>query len=138
MIGTRATSNGDAQSTPQVRRMRLKPDDVCVVLGTGGLWKWLTPEEVITIVGQSMHRMASDAADAVAAEVRRRMKDPSASDPSDELTFVVVYLAGENYVKDFDIGRASHLEGDPFVSSTLLSDAELSDARGCFEVKMPH
>merc|ERR1712232_889320 len=87
------------RSTPQVRRMRLKSEDVCVIMGSSALWKWLTPEEVVTIVGQNMHRMASDAADAVIAEVRRRMGDPSMSESDDELTFIVLYLAGENYVK---------------------------------------
>lgn len=130
-----ATAAGSSsQGVPEVRRMRLKADDVCVVMGTGTLWKWLTPEEVVTIVGQNMHRMASDAADAIAAEVRKRMGQPSADDTGEELTLIVLYLAGENYVKEFDILRATHLEGTPFISESLVSVADVGGTQKCCAV----
>merc|ERR1712187_1055411 len=128
---TRYSPTGVRETTPQVRRMRLKSDDVCAVIGSSSLWDWLTPEEVVTIVGQNMHRMAADAADAVAAEVRKRMGEPSANDAYCELTLIVLYFAGEHYVKDFDVGRANHLDGDPFVSESLLANSDISGAEGC-------
>lgn len=84
-------------STPEVRRLRLKPEDLFVVLGTGGLWQWLTPAEAVTIVGANICRPSWCAVDALASEVHRRSK-PSA--PPDDLTIVVVYLAGERYVRE--------------------------------------
>lgn len=127
-------SNVQADGCPDVRRMKLKPEDVCVVIATQGLWKCLTPEEVVTIVGQRLNCMASDAADALTAEVRRRLRPCHGSVEAEnlaaieeELTVVVIYLAGERYVKDYDRERANHLNGDFFASEGLLPPRE---ARG--------
>jgi len=146
---------------PEVRRMRLKSDDVCVIIGTSALWNCLSPEEVVTIVGQNMHRMASDAAAALAAEVQRRASVQPGAIPETEasqggsmhsefagcstlhsarqreleLTVIVVYLAGERYVKDFDVDRASHLEGQRYVSEGLMKAGDtrgFDPAMGCF------
>jgi serine/threonine protein phosphatase PrpC len=132
-------AQGDS-NRPAVRRMRLKPDDVCVVIATQGLWKWLSPEEVVTIVGQNMHRMASDATEALLGEVRRRQQpmDETGNGQTEkaidkELTIVVIYLAGERYVKDFEIERANHLNGEHFVSEGLLpaQQQQPSGLRSC-------
>lgn len=130
---------------PEVRRMRLKPDDVCVIIGTSALWSCLSPEEVVTIVGQNMHSMASDAAAALAGEVQRRSSvqlgsatlgdSPFASSRTHELTVLVVYLAGERYVKDFDFERANHLDGERYVSDGLMKADDgrgLAHMVGCF------
>merc|ERR1712226_810381 len=99
--------------------MRLKADDVCAIIGTHCLWQWLSPEEVVTIVGQNLRRMACDAADALASEVRRRMLDASEKKLTrlhDELVVIVILLAGEHQTREFDIGRAGQLLSDHFVS----------------------
>lgn len=121
-----------AADKPAVRRMKLKPDDVCVIIATQGIWKCLSPEEVVTIVGQNMNRMASDAAQAVISEVRRRETPNGPDDNSEELSVIVVYLAGERYVKDFDFARANHLGGDCFVSEGLMPAKEPSGIEACF------
>merc|ERR1712054_423564 len=108
--------------------MKLKPEDVCAIIATQCLWKCLSPEEVVTIVGQRLNRMATDAAEALAAEVRRRTQPASNSaqgsnveaEEENELTVIVIYLAGERYVKDYDIERAGHLDGDFFASEGLV------------------
>jgi len=99
---------------PDVRRLRIKPEDVFVVLGTSGLWQKLSPMEVVTVVGQNLHRMAADAADALVAEVERRSgngteRSTASQDNSEGVTVIVMYLAGDRYVKDFDVRRARHL-----------------------------
>lgn len=101
-----AAAGGSAPCAPEVRRLRLKPEDVFVVLGTSGLWQHLSPSEVVTIVGQNLHRMASDAVDALVTEIERRSMPGTATE---DLTAMVVFLAGERYVSDFDIHRAHHL-----------------------------
>eukprot|EP00927_Polykrikos_kofoidii_P050275 TRINITY_DN44193_c0_g1_i1.p1 TRINITY_DN44193_c0_g1~~TRINITY_DN44193_c0_g1_i1.p1 ORF type:complete len:476 (-),score=67.56 TRINITY_DN44193_c0_g1_i1:534-1961(-) len=118
---------------PEVRRMRLKSDDVCVVIGSTVLWNWLSPEEVVTIVGQNMHRMAGDAADAIINEVRIRMGDPSEDrgNSCGDITVVVIFLAGSCYVKDFDMGRARHLSGRRYVSNGLTEAHDGSRFVGC-------
>jgi len=117
-------AQGKADGTPNVRRMKLKPEDVCVVIATQALWNCLSPEEVVTIVGQRLNRMAADAANALVVEVRRRtMPFASAEDDpalDQELTVMVIYLAGERYVKDFEIERSNHLAGDYFTSEGLM------------------
>lgn len=130
--GKRRDSPGQANCSPDVRRMKLKPEDVCVIVATQALWKCLSPEEVVTIVGQRLNRMASDAADALVAEVRRRCQPISISsqgglsegEEEDELSVLVIYLTGERYVKDFEIERANHLQGDSFVSEGLMPATE--------------
>lgn len=119
--GDQSSRTGSLDGRPSVRRMKLKPEDVCVIIATQTLWRYLTPEEVVTIVGEHLNCMASDAADALTSEVRRRSQPPPGKMPvEEELTIIVVYLAGERYVKDFEIERANHLEGDVFVSEGLL------------------
>jgi len=120
-----------AGDKPAVRRMKLKSDDVCVVIATHCLWKCLSPEEVVTIVGQNMNRMASDAAEALVSEMRRREDPLAGNDECEDLSVIVVYLAGERYVKDFDFGRASHLDGECFVSEGLMPAKEPSGFAGC-------
>lgn len=114
-------SNTREACAPEVRRMRLRAEDVFVILGTSGLWKRLSPSEAVTIVGQNLHRMASDAAEALAAEVNRRAAAfglPVAED----LTVIVVYLAGDSYVNDFDPQRATHLQEQDRFSVCELND----------------
>ena len=40
---------GCCRGSPAVRRMKLKPEDVCVIIATQGLWKCLSPEEVVYV-----------------------------------------------------------------------------------------
>lgn len=103
----RSAEEGPGPCTPEVRRMRLKPEDVFVVLGTAGLWARLSPTEVVTIVGQHLHRPATAAAEALAAEAQRRAGSggaPGASReaPGEDLTVLVVYLQGDRYVQAED------------------------------------
>eukprot|EP00929_Paragymnodinium_shiwhaense_P038580 TRINITY_DN20370_c0_g1_i2.p1 TRINITY_DN20370_c0_g1~~TRINITY_DN20370_c0_g1_i2.p1 ORF type:complete len:375 (-),score=63.50 TRINITY_DN20370_c0_g1_i2:65-1189(-) len=116
---------------PEVRRMRLKPGDVCVVIGSESLWRWLTPDEVVTIIGQNMHRMATLAANALLAEVRKRMSDPASQKPEDYVTVVVVYLTGESYVQDWSMDRAQHMQGALYVSESLTESPDFGDLAGC-------
>lgn len=102
-FGSSSTSYG-VSSAPEVRRMRLKPEDVFVVLGTAGLWKRLGPADVVAIVGQNLHLMAADVAHVLAAHAEQvRVAG------NDDITVMVVYLNGDRHVNEFDKRRASHL-----------------------------
>lgn len=97
---TSSKSNGDAAGgcrshrvDPEVRRLKLKPDDVFVIIGSSGLWGRLSPAEAVTIVGQNLHRVACTATEALLAEARKR----NATD-SDDLTAIVLYLQGDRLV----------------------------------------
>lgn len=117
---SRLRVGGAQPCKPDVRRLRIKAEDVFVVLGTSGLWQTLSPMEVVTVVSQNLHRMAADAADALVAEVQRRGPGATSArscadgvsqdcSPPEGLTVIVMYLAGERYVRDFDVRRARHL-----------------------------
>jgi len=120
-----SSGGGSMSNTPEVRRMRLKPEDVFVVLGSGGLWKHLSPTEVVTIVGQNLHRMAADAAGALLSEVHKRETPDSATE---DTSVMVAYLAGSNYVTDFDLQRASHVQE---YSRTLAQVREATGLARC-------
>lgn len=131
--GDREDFSSATLSEPEVRRMRLKEEDVCAILGTDCLWQWLSPEEVITIVGQRMTSMACDAADALSAEIRKRMvcdakRSGIRGHASVELVAVVVYFAGSRYVRDFDARRA---EGSRRLGTCFVSDGLDVDEGPC-------
>mmetsp|Transcript_24553 Transcript_24553/g.68327 ORF Transcript_24553/g.68327 Transcript_24553/m.68327 type:complete len:519 (-) Transcript_24553:35-1591(-) len=87
---------------PEVRRMRLKPEDVFVILGTG-LWKFLTPADAVAIVGRNVHKPAEEAAAALVNEVERRYARGAAPD---DLSVVVLFLQGERFVQEGRSGGA--------------------------------
>eukprot|EP00927_Polykrikos_kofoidii_P072773 TRINITY_DN68866_c0_g1_i1.p1 TRINITY_DN68866_c0_g1~~TRINITY_DN68866_c0_g1_i1.p1 ORF type:complete len:483 (-),score=63.09 TRINITY_DN68866_c0_g1_i1:48-1496(-) len=91
---------------PGVRRMRLKSEDVFVVLGTSGLWNRLAPSEVVTIVGQHLHQAALHAADALVAEAERR-HSPGARAADDDITVMVLYLQGDRFVEKVSIDEGA-------------------------------
>merc|ERR1712176_1281227 len=78
-------------SEPEVRRMRLKPEDVFVIIGSSGLWSCLSPDEAVEIVGRQLHRMAADASAALQTAATKRMLPGTAAK---DLTVIVIYLAG--------------------------------------------
>jgi len=102
---------------PEVRRMRLKQEDLFVVLGTSGLWNYLSPDDAVAVVSQGLHLMAADCARALRMEALRRAALARAPpgymsghySPQQDITAVVVYLAGARYVSDFSIHRAGHV-----------------------------
>lgn len=97
---------------PEVRRMRLRPEDLFAVLGTAGLWAQVSPDEAVALVGQHLRRMAGDAAAVLQAEAARRAARAGPAAPSEDITVVVVYLKGKEYVAQFDPWRASHVPED--------------------------
>jgi len=101
-------TGGRRSCMPEVRRLRLRREDIFVILGTGGLWKRLSPTEAVTIVGQNLHRSATNAADELVAEVERRRAPGRLAE---DLTAVVLYLAGERYVQDRELQSAGHGPG---------------------------
>lgn len=97
---------------PEIRQLHLTPDDVFFVLGTSGLWKQLSPIEVVTIVGQRMHGSATAAAKALLAEVERRGLPGRCRD---DITILVVYLAGSRFVSEYaHVSSCPQREGREF------------------------
>eukprot|EP00928_Gymnodinium_smaydae_P036271 TRINITY_DN25373_c0_g1_i1.p1 TRINITY_DN25373_c0_g1~~TRINITY_DN25373_c0_g1_i1.p1 ORF type:complete len:549 (-),score=74.83 TRINITY_DN25373_c0_g1_i1:104-1693(-) len=99
------TASGDsggaaAPQAPEVRRLRLKPEDLFVIMGTTGLWNHLSPAEAVAIVGQNLHRPARSAADALVTEVTKRSVLGGAG--AEDLTVFVLYLQGERFVQPDD------------------------------------
>lgn len=96
--GTGGAPHG-LSNTCSIRHLRLKPGDVFLIFGTEGVWKWLSPTEAVTIVGQSLHRVAADAANALVEEVAHRRASSNTPCHAD-LTAIVLYLAGDRYVTE--------------------------------------
>merc|ERR1712224_217888 len=90
----------------EVRRMRLKPEDAFVIIATSGLWSRIEPEEAVRLVSENMHRVADDAAAALANEAAKRRRDSMTNRENyrdagpDDITVVVIYLSGESYVSN--------------------------------------
>jgi len=107
---------GGGGCEPEVRRMRLKPEDLFVILGTSGLWNYLSPDDAVAVVSQGLHLMAADAARTLQREALRRAQARTPPgyiaghySNQQDITAVVVYLAGARYVSDFSIHRADHV-----------------------------
>jgi len=108
---------GGGGCEPVVRRMKLKSEDLFIVLGTSGLWSYLSPDDAVAIVSQGLHLMAADSARALRMEALRRAALARAPPGyisghyanQHDITAVVVYLAGARYVSDFSVHRADHV-----------------------------
>lgn len=95
-IGDAVAASVGVISTPEVLHITLQPDDKVLVLGSDGVFEFLSNEEVIDIVtpfwghrdAQSACKAVENAAYAKWAEVRSTQDE----DVVDDITCVVVFL----------------------------------------------
>ena len=69
--------------TPEIKQYVIQPEDKFVIIGTSGLWKYLTPNDAVSIVKHSWEiNKVEQSCDDLVNEASRRWKDQEIDKPS--------------------------------------------------------